>query len=133
MWVQFNANPMQHTDDDCSVRAIAKALGIDWETAYLMLTRMGFSMAKMPHGNDVIAGLLRANGFKKMFPPDDCPDCYSAETFAERNPQGTFVVFSPNHVATVEDGNLYDTWDSSGKTILYVFYKDEEPIFEEEE
>lgn len=133
MWVQFNANPMQHTDDDCSVRAISKALGIDWETAYLMLTRMGFSMAKMPHGNDVIAGVLRANGFRKMFPPDDCPDCYSVETFAERNPQGTFVVFSPSHVATVEDGDLYDTWDSLGKTILYVFYKDEEPIFEEEE
>lgn len=133
MWVEYNANPMQHTDDDCSVRAISKALGVDWETAYLMLTRMGFSMAKMPHGNEVIAGVLRANGFNRMFPPSDCPDCFSVEQFTEDNPDGTFVVFSPNHVATVEDGSLYDSWDSSKNTVIYVFYKDYEPTFEQEE
>ncbi len=134
MWTDFNPNPVKaNRVDDCSVRAVAKALDVSWETAYVMLMMAGYSMGDMPHSNVVIGAVLRQNGFQREFPPSECPDCFDVEKFCELNPEGTFVVFSQGHVATVEDGSLYDSWDSSGNTIIYVWYKDEEPIFEQEE
>ena len=133
MYTEFNPNPLQNREDDCSVRAITKALDIPWNTAYIMLTSAGYSMGKMMHNNAVIGAVLRENGFNRAYPPNDCPDCFTVSQFCELNQEGTFVVFSQGHVATVVDGELYDTWDSSDNTILYVWYKDEEPVFEEQE
>lgn len=134
MWTQYNSNPVKSNGvDDCSVRAVAKALDVSWETAYVMLMMAGYSMGDMPHSNVVIGAVLRQNGFQREFPPDDCPDCFTVEEFCELNPEGTFVVFSQGHTATVVDGDLYDSWDSSGNTIIFVWYRDEEPVFEKEE
>ena len=134
MWTEYNPNPVKaNRVDDCSVRAIAKALDVSWETAYVMLMMSGYSMGDMPHSNVVIGAVLRQNGFQREFPPGDCPDCFTVEEFCELNPEGTFVVFSQGHTATVIDGDLYDSWDSSGNTIFFVWYKDEEPVFEKEE
>ena len=134
MWKEFNPNPVKSSRvDDCSVRAVAKALDVSWETAYVMLMMSGYAMGDMPHSNIVIGAVLRQNDFSREFPPSDCPECFTVEDFCEQNPEGTFVVFSQNHVATVVDGELYDSWDSSGNTINFVWYKDEEPVFEKEE
>ena len=133
MLKEYNPNPVKlNRVDDCSVRAVAKALDVSWETAYVMLMMAGYSMGDMPHSNIVISAVLRQNGFSREFPPSDCPDCFTVEEFCDLNPDGTFVLFSENHVATVVDGDLYDSWDSSGNTINYVWYKDDEPVFEEE-
>lgn len=134
MLIQYNPNPVKSNGvDDCSVRAVAKALDVSWETAYVMLMMAGYSMGDMPHSNVVIGAVLRQNGFSREYPPSGCPDCYTVEEFCEQNPEGTFVVFSQNHTATVVDGNLYDSWDSLGNNIIFVWYKDEEPVFEEQE
>jgi len=131
MYNEYNPNPVKSNRvDDCSVRALTKALNIDWETAYLMLASAGYSMGDMMHSNDVIGAVLRKNGFKRDFPPSNCPDCFTVERFCTINPEGNFVVFSQNHVASVIDGSLYDSWDSGGNTILFVWYKGEEPAFE---
>lgn len=133
MWNDYNPNPVGNRTDDCSVRAIAKALDVPWETAYIMLFKTGYLMGEMPHRNLVIGAVLRDSGFSREFPPSDCPDCYSVNDFCEMNPEGKFVVFSQDHVATIDNGDLWDTWDSSGNTINYVWYKDAKPIFKEEE
>ena len=131
MFSEYNPNPVKaNRVDDCSVRAISKALNVLWETAHIMLSSAAYSMGDMMHSNVVIGAVLRENGFRKEYPPSDCPDCYTVEDFCEMNPEGTFVVFSQSHVATVEDGVLYDSWDSSENDIIYVWYKDVDPVFE---
>lgn len=125
MWVDYNPNPTGRRVGDCAVRAVAKALNVDWESAYAMITTDGFQMGDMPSSNSVWGAVLRQNGFYRQAIPDSCPDCYTAEDFINDNPKGTYVLGFGSHVATVIDGNLYDSWDSSKEIPQYYWYRKE--------
>lgn len=122
MWVQYDPNPSMGSTIDCSVRAIAKALDTDWETAYMLLSINGYLMGTVMVSNAVIASVLRQHGFRRAIVPNQCPDCYTAADFAEDHPYGTFVLGFDDHVATVVDGDIYDSWDSSMMIPTYYFY-----------
>jgi len=123
MWVKYNPNPTGRSVGDCAVRAVAKALDTDWETAYLMISDNGFAMGDMPSSDSVWGAVLRQNGFYKQAMPNRCPDCYTAADFARDNPRGVFVLGFGGHVATIVDGVLYDSWDSSREIPIYVWYR----------
>lgn len=125
MWIEYNPNPVGRKVGDCAVRAIAKALNTDWETAYAMIANNGFQMGDMPSSNSVWGAVLRQNGFYRKSIPDSCPDCYTAEDFCRDNPKGTFILGFGTHVATVVDGNLFDTWNSSQEIPQYYWYRKE--------
>ena len=123
MYIEWNNNPVGRRVGDCSVRAISKALDVDWETAYAMIASNGFAMGDMPSSNSVWGAVLRQNGFKKQAIPNSCPDCYTFADFARDNPRGTFVLGTGTHVATVVDGNIYDSWDSSDEMPAFVWFR----------
>jgi len=125
MWIEWNPNPVGRKVGDCSVRAVAKALNIPWETAYAMICMNGFSMGDMPSSNSVWGAVLRQHGFYRMNLPDSCPDCYTAEEFCKDYPDGTYVLGFGNHVATCINGDLYDSWDSSNEIVQYAWYRKE--------
>ena len=125
MWVEFNNNPMARRVGDCAVRAVAVALGIDWETAYIMLVAIGYAMADMPSSDSVWGSVLRLNGVSRKAIPDECPECYTAEDFCNDHPIGTYVLAFGGHTATVKDGNLYDSWNSSQDIPQYYWYRKE--------
>lgn len=125
MWIKYNPNPTGRNVGDCAVRAIAKALNTDWEDAYSLIAANGYAMGDMPSSDSVWGAVLRQNGFYRKAIPNTCPDCYTAEDFCEDNPYGTFVLGFGGHVATVVDGNLYDSWDSSQSIPAYVWYRKE--------
>ena len=125
MFIEFNNNPVGRRVGDCAVRAIAKALDMTWEKAYVLLALNGFLMGDMPSSNSVWGALLRQYGFKAQTIPDSCPECYTAGQFASDHPTGTFVLGFGNHVATVVDGDIYDSWDSSDEVPQYYWYKEE--------
>ena len=129
MWIEENLNPLQRITGDCAVRAVAKALDTTWEKAHLMLSANSFLMGDIQNSNTVIGSVLRENGFKRANIPNSCPDCYTIYDFTENNKEGTFVVFTGNHVVAIINGKYYDTWDSGDESIIYVWYKDVEPIF----
>lgn len=123
MWVEYNPNPTGRKVGDCAVRAIAKALSIDWETAYNLIASNGFAMGDMPSSDSVWGSVLRQNGFYRKSIPNYCPDCYTVKEFCRDNPTGTFVLGFGGHVATVIDGNLYDSWNSLNEIPVYVWYR----------
>lgn len=126
MFVTYNPNPVGRFDaGDCVIRAVAKALDISWEDAYTKLCISGFAMGDLPNADNTFGAVLRMNGFKKRVLPDSCPDCYTVEEFARDNPNGVFVLGLGGHVVTVENGNVYDAWDSSKGVPVYYWYKDE--------
>ena len=125
MWIYYNPNPTGRSVGDCSVRAVSKALNVDWETAYDLICQNGFNMGDMPSSDSVWGSVLRQNGFYKKALPNKCPDCYTVDDFCYDNPVGTFVLGFGGHVATVVDGNLYDSWDSSKEIPIYIWYKKE--------
>ena len=123
MWIEYNPNPTGRKVGDCAVRAIAKALSIDWETAYDLIASNGFAMGDMPSSDSVWGSVLRQNGFYRKSIPNYCPDCYTVKEFCRDNPKGTFVLGFGDHVATVIDGNLYDSWNSLNEIPVYVWYR----------
>lgn len=125
MWIKYNPNPTGRNVGDCAVRAVAKALGTDWENAYAMIVENGYAMGDMPSADSVWGAVLRQSGFYRKAIPNTCPDCYTAADFCLDNPYGTFVLAFGGHVATVVDGNLYDSWNSSQMIPVYVWYRKE--------
>ena len=124
-WRMYNPNPDKRGKDDCAVRAIAKALDTDWDGAYLILTAKGFQMKDMQNGNAVWGAVLRDRGYRRGVIPNTCPDCYTAEEFARDHPTGTWVLGFGNHVCTVRDGQIFDSWDSSAEIPQYYWTKEE--------
>lgn len=125
-WREYNPSPTGRNVGDCAVRAVAKALATDWEGAYAMIAKAGFLMGDMPSSNSVWGAVLRQHGFKRGAIPNTCPDCYTAGEFANDHPEGVYVLGFGNHVATVQDGIIYDSWDSSMEIPQYYWHKEDE-------
>ena len=124
-YVEFNNNPVGRKVGDCAVRAVSKALDMGWEAAYISLAMNGLQMGDMPSSDSVWGALLRQHNFKRTAIPDTCPQCYTAEDFCEDNPEGIFVLGFGGHVATVVDGDLYDSWNSLAEIPQFVWYKED--------
>lgn len=126
MWIEYNPNPVQRRVGDCSIRAISKALNIDWETAYALIAVNGYAMGDMPSSDSVWGSVLRQNGFYREAIPNSCPYCYTAADFSRDHPKGVFVLGFGGHVATVVNGDLYDSWNSSNEIPQFYWYKKED-------
>ena len=125
MYEFFNPNPAGRLVGDCAVRAVAKALDISWEDAYAKMATNGYRMADMPSSDSVWGAVLRMNGFYRKAIPNTCPDCYTAEDFCREHPVGTFVLGFGGHVATIVDGCLFDSWDSSSAIPQFYWYRED--------
>ncbi len=124
MYEFYEPNPVSSNVGDCAVRAISKALDIDWEKAYALIVVNGFRMGNVPSSDAVWGSVLRQNGFTRATLPDECPDCYTAEEFCIDHPKGVYVLGFGGHTATVVDGTLFDSWDSSHEVPQFYWYKE---------
>lgn len=125
VWKQYNNNPVNRSVGDCAVRAVSVALDTDWETAYALISLNGYLMADMPSSNSVWGSVLRQHGFSRYAIPNTCPDCYTINDFADENPHGVYVIGTGNHVVTIRDGVIYDSWDSRQEIPQYYWHKEE--------
>jgi hypothetical protein len=125
MFVFFNPNPGAKRVGDCAVRAIAKAMGTEWEKTYLALCVEGLRAHDMPSGNSVWGSYLKASGFRQRMLPDACPECYTVAAFANEHPHGVYVLALSGHVVTVVNGDYYDTWDSGEEVPVYYFERED--------
>ena len=125
-YIEYNPNPVGRRVGDCAVRAVAKALDVDWEAAYLMLVANGFAMGDMPSSDSVWGSVLRQNGFIRAALPDTCPECYNVIDFCRDHPEGTFVLGFGGHTACVKDGNLFDSWNSEMEIPQFMWFKKED-------
>lgn len=123
IWIEFLNNPAGRRVGDCAVRAVSVALDVDWETAYNLIAEMGYQLADMPSSDAVWGAVLRQHGFYRAAISNSCPDCYSAEDFARDHPHGVYVLGFGGHVATVRDGRLYDSWDSSREIPQFYWFR----------
>lgn len=124
MWRQYNPNPRSERVGDCTIRAIAKATGQEWDKVYAQLCLQGYIMADMPSANNVWGAYLKKEGYKRYIVPDTCPECYTVEDFCNDFPEGVYILALSGHVVCVTDGDYYDTWDS-GKEIPMYYWKKE--------
>lgn len=123
MWAEWNPNPLSRRVGDCAIRAVARALGVEWEEAFALVAANAFAMGDMPSSDAVWGATLRQHGFYREAIPNTCPNCYTAEDFCRDHPKGVFVLAFGGHVACVEDGTVYDSWDSSSLVPQYFYYR----------
>jgi hypothetical protein len=83
-------------------------------------------MGDLPNSDLVWSSLLRQHGFRREIIPDTCPECYTVADFCDDHANGTYVLKSENHVATVVDGTLYDSWNSELNIPQYYWGKGKE-------
>ena len=119
MWKHYNLNPTGKNVGDCTVRALSKALNQDWYTTYFGLCIEGALLGDMPSANSVWGAYLRRKGYRRELAPDDV----TVDDFAESHPTGTYILALSGHVVCVQDGDLYDSWDSSNEIVLYYWEK----------
>ena len=122
-WKYFQNNPTGRNVGDCSVRAISVALDLDWDTAFALIAANAYQMGDVMSANASWGSVLRQHGFQRYVIPSNCPDCYTAEDFCRDHPTGVYVLGFGNHVATVVDGRLYDSWDSTQEIPQYYWEK----------
>ena len=123
MYVFYSNNPLGINVGDCVIRAISKALDMDWDSTYLDLIGYGYKEKDMPSANHVWGKYLTDRGFKRFMIPDTCPSCYTVKDFCEDNPVGTFILATGNHVVCIIDENYFDSWDSGNEIPIYFFQK----------
>ena len=119
MFEHYNPNPEKRNVGDCTVRALSKALGQDWDTTYWGLAIEGNLRADMPSANATWCAYLRRKGFHRELAPEDI----TVAEFARENPHGTYVLALSGHVVCIKDGVLYDSWDSSNEIVLYFWQR----------
>ena len=125
MYSYYNANPYKIRVGDCVIRAISKALNQSWEDTYIDLTIQGYLLGDLLSSNAVWDAYLKSKGFKRQIVPNDCPECYTIEDFCNEHPQGTFVIGTGTHCVAIENGCVFDTWNSSGECPIYYYHKGE--------
>jgi hypothetical protein len=125
MYSYYNANPYKIRVGDCVIRAISKALNQSWEDTYIDLTIQGYLMGDLLSSNAVWGAYLKSKGFIRDIISNDCPECYTIEDFCNEYPKGTFIIGTGTHAVCVEDGCVFDTWNSSGEVPIYFYYKGE--------
>lgn len=126
MWKYFLNNPTGRHVGDCSVRAISAALDIDWGEAFNLIADAAFAMGDMPSSDSVWGAVLRQHGFYRRAIPNSCPDCYTAADFAREHPRGVYVLGFGGHVATVKDGEIWDSWNSTKEIPQFYWYRKDE-------
>lgn len=124
-YILFNPNPQGKNVGDCVIRAVSKALDIDWEKAFTEICLQAYMLSDMPSANHVWGAYLKNKGFKKYVLPESCPDCYTIREFSSDRPKGTYVVATGSHVVAVKDGDYYDAWDSGDETPVYYYRKED--------
>lgn len=124
MYKYFNPNPKGGRVGDCTVRALTKALDMEWPETYIDLCLFGLLGGDMPSANNVWGSYLRSHGFSRYVIPNTCPDCYTVADFAREHDAGVYVLALEGHVVAVCDGCYWDSWDSGGERPLYYWTKE---------
>ena len=119
MWKHYNLNPTRKNVGDCTVRALSKALNQDWYATYFGLCIEGALLGDMPSANSVWGAYLHRKGYQRELAPDNV----TVDDFSKAHTTGTYILALSGHVVCVQNGNLYDSWDSSNEIVLYCWKK----------
>lgn len=123
MFKYYNPHPQKKIVGDCAIRALSKALNKTWDEIYIDLAVEGFCMCDLPNADVVWGNYLVRHGFTRYLIPDDSFGAYTIGDFANDHPTGVYVVSVPGqHVVTIVDSVVYDSWDCQNEIPSY-FYK----------
>lgn len=115
---KYNPNPKGKKTSDCAIRALCALTGDSWNNVYNALCKIGFELKTMPNDMEAVEKYLTINGYKKSVikvkKGTHRPMVWQMAMVSEN-----CVAYTPilcrvaNHIVTVHDGQILDSWDSS--------------------
>jgi len=109
---------------DCQVRALVTATGMKYREAWELLYAVqgerktcGFCLPDALRSGDSRFGVLRTLTFNAV----SGKRRMTGEKFCHDFPIGNFILRLAHHVVAVEDGVLFDTWDSTAKCVYQAY------------
>ena len=85
-----------------------------------------FHLYDMPSSNYVWGAYLKSKGYTRENLSNTCPDCYTLRQFCVDHQDGKYIVATGTHAVAVDNGNIYDSWDSSDEVVIYYYKKKED-------
>jgi len=128
--IEYNANPQDRNENDCSIRALSLAYGLNYNQVKNELKHLGYEDKTQFNELNVIKKFIDKHGYKKFInnERDAENNIGSVESFAKKYHNGVYIVYCSNnikqntsnsfHLVTVANGNIYDTWDSSNYYVI---------------
>lgn len=122
MNIYLNCKSHLNERADCSVRALARGLGVSYDEAHLMCEKKGrkrgggFSLSPV-FG---ITAKKKSRQFKGHRIGYNRPKPITVERFARLHPTGTFIICVHRHYLNLLDGKLFDLI-AKGAVIKYYF------------
>ena len=126
-YYQPNKKDIKDEYGDCVIRALTKALQMEWldvfDEMYPLSREMQVPFNCKPCYEKYLTeikgftyhGISNKKGSKRP----------TVDRFAKDHPSGRYVLRVANHLVAVVDGIYYDTWDSGYKSLYGYWYKDQ--------
>lgn len=111
MWRYYNANPLNNTTADCTVRAISTAQSRTWDEVYIELSDLAQEEGVLFDNSAFIEKYLDERY------PRECHHSKTLREFMKEFPIGIYVVTMKGHITCVKDGVLIDTFDCRDRYI----------------
>lgn len=136
----YNANTRDNRVGDCVKRAISLGLGMTYDEVSAKLNAIKRKLNLSAYNdNRVFSALLSSLGYSRI--RISGPDYPSLTEFAEAHPTGTYILGvtdkNPergcNHMVTIINGDIYDSWDSHRTTVLFYYEITHDPVSMPEE
>jgi hypothetical protein len=122
VFIRYNGNPCGKETGDCVIRAIQIVTGKTWYQVYAGLCVQGRFSCGWGNFNEIWSDYLTYLGFDRHGLPWN--PAYTVGDFARDHPQGAYIIGTGKHAVAVVDGNVIDSWNSSGEIPRYYFVKE---------
>lgn len=107
--------------DDCTVRALALARKLQYDTSYDLLASAGRKCAR---GFDIMTWLSKQTWATKIpFPAVKGSRRMNPASFCSTYKTGTYIVRTAKHVFVIKDGNVCDTHAPNPRRCIYTAWK----------
>lgn len=116
-YIYYNNNPKNLRTGDCVIRAISRANHITWKEVYKDLADRGIEKGLIMNERKNFIPYLKSLGWiQEKCIRDEYGKRISVEELSKILGLGTYIVNTRKHLTVIEDGNIYDTWDTSKET-----------------
>lgn len=112
-FIFLNVNPLGLKEQDCVIRAISLATGVEYQEVIDLLVKTGYSQSCESLCVCCYSYLLNDYfKFKKIEVKNQ-----TAKDLAKIHPYGIYLIRMDGHLSTLINGKVYDIWDCSNEII----------------
>lgn len=125
-YYQPNKKDLKDKYGDCVIRALTKALEMEWLEVFDDIQPLSREMQVPFNCKPCYEKYLEDKGFDyKGISNAKGTKRPTVQSFAKDHKEGTYVLRVANHIVTAKDGYFYDTWDSGSKSLYGYWVKEE--------